>query len=86
MVYLPRDRSKEIQVKSSRCHKAQDFAQNIYSCSEKYEASSAKYEEEIHVVKKSLTRLWCGVCCDDIHYNQVISFLLVIHNQSLYDI
>ena len=42
-------------------------------------------------MKKKFTtsrKVWpdCWVCCDDIHYNKVISFLLVIHNQSLYDI
>ena len=86
MVYLPRDRRKEIQVKSSRCHKAQDSAQNIYSYSEKYEAPRAKYEEEIHVVKKSLTRLWSLLWWHFKKSVQVISFLLVIHNQCLYDI
>lgn len=87
MVYLSRDRRKEIQAKCSRCPKAQDSAQNIHSYSEECEAWSVQHQEKIQVwFKKSVTRLCSEV--RGVWWHRIISsdIILVIHNQSLNDI
>ena len=87
MVYLSRDRRKEIQAKCPRCPKAQDSAQNIHSYSEECEAWSVQHQEKIQVgFEKSVIRLCSEV--RGVWWHRIISsdLILVIHNQSLYDI